>query len=144
MRGMRPAAARLCAAVATLMLVLPVSPAAGQTPDCFGEEPTIVGTDGGETLAGTSGRDVIQALGGNDAVYGGGGNDWLRSHEGRDRLNGGPGTDVATFDQRDVPLRADLAAQKGVIGGRAFPLRKAETAALSLHGATTEVNRSSP
>ncbi len=59
---------------------------------CFGEEATIVGTDGADRIKGTAGRDVIVGLGGNDRISGLGApfegyqRDWLCGNEGSDTI----------------------------------------------------------
>lgn len=76
---------------------------------CFGQRPTIVGTDGRDKIEGTSGPDVIVALRGADYVRGRGGDDliclgrggkdntakseWARGGRGDDRISGGRGSD---------------------------------------------------
>ena len=91
-----------------------VSASRGTTPECMGEEATIVGTSATETLRGTEGVDVIVGGGSSgtrgDKVYGLGGNDVIcvtieavytrvRGGDGDDqvrgtgRMYGGPGDD---------------------------------------------------
>jgi Ca2+-binding RTX toxin-like protein len=76
---------------------------------CFGQVPTIVGTDGDDTLTGRADvRDVIYGGGGNDSISGGDfyddgtvpdllcggpGNDRLVGARGDDKLSGGGGDD---------------------------------------------------
>lgn len=84
-------------AAAVLLVSLSVSTqaVAGATPtDCLGHNPTIVGTNAGETLTGTAGNDVILALGGRDLIAGNGGNDVICAGGGNDVLSGGPGGDI--------------------------------------------------
>jgi dipeptidyl aminopeptidase/acylaminoacyl peptidase len=61
---------------------------------CFGQNPTIVGSYGGDTIVGTSGPDVIVSLGDKDTIKGGKGADVLCGNYGEDRIFGGPGNDV--------------------------------------------------
>ncbi len=61
---------------------------------CFGEEATIVGTDGRDHIRGTRGRDVIVGLGGNDVIRGLGGDDLICGNEGHDRIWGQAGNDM--------------------------------------------------
>lgn len=95
-------AARVGSAIGALILILPAPPAHAAVPDCFGREPTIVGTADDDYLEGTSGHDVIQALAGNDYIEGYGGNDLICGHtgdddvagiHGHDKLSGGKGDD---------------------------------------------------
>jgi hypothetical protein len=74
--------------------------AGAQEPEvvCFGETPTMVGTDNADTLRGTSGHDVIDAGAGNDVVRAGGGDDIICGGAGDDQLSGGPGDDKI-FDE---------------------------------------------
>jgi hypothetical protein len=57
----------------------------GGTP-CYGQRPTIVGTDRADVIEGTPGRDVIAALGGDDTVRSIGGNDLVCLGAGNDRF----------------------------------------------------------
>ena len=75
---------------------------AGKARTCFGERPTILGTQHGESISGTGGRDVIISLGGRDSinarqgkdyVCAGSGADVVHGSEGVNHLNGGPGDD---------------------------------------------------
>ena len=87
---------------------------------CFGEVPTITGTNpAGETLNGTPGDDVIVGLGGNDVIDGkggndkicaGGGNDTIIGGAGNDQLDGGAGND--TFDEGPALNGSDV-----IVGG---------------------------
>jgi parallel beta-helix repeat protein len=63
------------------------------TARCMGLNPTIPGTDRGETLRGTPRRDVFQAGGGNDRILGRGGNDVICAGSGADVVSGGGGAD---------------------------------------------------
>jgi Ca2+-binding RTX toxin-like protein len=59
-------------------LLLSLMPAANAgTEQCFGREPTIVGTEGEDELDGTPGSDVIVGLGGPDRIYGLEGKDFI-------------------------------------------------------------------
>jgi YVTN family beta-propeller protein len=53
---------------------------------CFGQVPTIHGTEGPDHLRGTEGRDVIHGLGGNDRIEGLGGDDLICGGDGDDEL----------------------------------------------------------
>jgi YVTN family beta-propeller protein len=55
---------------------------------CFGQVPTIIGTNGPDNLIGTEGPDVIHGLGGNDRIEGRGGNDLICGGDGDDTLYG--------------------------------------------------------
>ncbi len=55
---------------------------------CFGEVPTIVGTNGRDEIRGTNGIDVILAKGGNDFVNSDRGADLICGGRGRDNLLG--------------------------------------------------------
>ena len=94
---------------------------------CFGQPPTIVGTEGDDVLRGTEGADVISGLGGTDIIDGLGGADllcgddnplvirlpqqefdpeWpfpevLRGGDGNDRIDGGLGFDSIKGGQGD-------------------------------------------
>ena len=74
MRSIRCFLVTVVVAAASLPIVAPSAAAATA---CFGEKPTIVGTNRDDRLRGTAGRDVIQALDGNDQIRGLGGNDLL-------------------------------------------------------------------
>lgn len=69
---------------------------ASNTPRCFGQEATIVGTPGPDVLRGTGAADVIFAGGGNDKIFAGGGNDIVCGGEGSDQIWGGAGADRIT------------------------------------------------
>lgn len=95
--------ARVCSAMGALMLVLPATPAHAAVPDCFGKEPTIVGTEDADFLEGTGEADVIQALAGDDTIYGYAQNDLLCGDVGddeiygvigHDKMSGGAGNDT--------------------------------------------------
>ena len=66
---------------------------AAETPTCFGQKATIVGSSGSNRIHGTSGKDVIVAGGGNDKVFAGTGDDLVCGGWGADRLHGGGGRD---------------------------------------------------
>jgi Ca2+-binding RTX toxin-like protein len=66
---------------------------AAETPSCFRQTATIVGTSGPDNLVGGNGSDVIVGLGGNDFIAGRGGND---------RICGGAGNDSSDFPSGDV------------------------------------------
>ena len=53
---------------------------------CFGREPTIVGTEGRDKLEGTQGSDVIVGLGDTDKIYGFGGDDFICAGSGERQL----------------------------------------------------------
>lgn len=108
---MRATTARVLAVVATTAAlgVGLVTPAAAQSPGCFGRTVTIAGTAGSDTLRSRSGRvDVIDGRGGDDLVYadegdfvcGGSGDDILYgandndSGPGNVTMSGGDGADV--------------------------------------------------
>ena len=61
--------------------------------NCFGREPTWIGTAGPDTYHGNAGTDVLSGVGGNDALYGEGGNDFICGGEGNDTITGGRGND---------------------------------------------------
>ncbi|MGA7396472.1 MAG: calcium-binding protein [Solirubrobacterales bacterium] len=63
------------------------------SPRCFGEVPTIVGTDGDDFLTGTTGKDVIWAGPGDDTVHGERGNDLICGGTGTDLVDGGRNND---------------------------------------------------
>jgi Ca2+-binding RTX toxin-like protein len=78
--------------------IVPAS--AQETPTCFGEPATMVGTPGNDYLHGTVDKDVIVGLEGNDILLGlasddlmcgGDGNDSLIGYDGNDREDGGAG-----------------------------------------------------
>ncbi len=81
------------AASVALLLTAMATPVAAAKPKCFGQEATIVGTNGDDILKGTPGRDVIVAMGGNDIVAGRAGNDFICGGPGNDRLAGQSGWD---------------------------------------------------
>ena len=60
---------------------------------CYGQNATIVGTNGDDTIYGTEGDDVIVGLKGNDVIYGLGGNDKICGGPGSDTIFGGLGDD---------------------------------------------------
>ena len=83
----------------------PTAPAVGksQSPTCFDQQATRVGTRRDDVIRGTRGRDVIVALGGDDKVQGfegndlicaGAGADTVDSHYGDDLVDGGAGPDT--------------------------------------------------
>lgn len=113
--------AGLCSVVTAVALVATPLPANAGVPDCFGEEPTIVGTEGDDYLEGTSGHDVIQALGGNDYVEAYGGNDLVCGHTGNDdvagitghdKLSGGKGDDFLNPGSGNDVLRGGDGADR--------------------------------
>jgi Tol biopolymer transport system component len=99
-----------------------------RAPACFGEAPTIVGTEQADMLKGTDGDDVIVGLGGDDTIDGGDGVDAICGGEGNDSigaegliavLSGGPGDDsllggncicVAAYDEAPGGVKVDLGA----------------------------------
>ena len=76
---------------------------------CFGQNPTIVGSYGGDTIMGTPGPDIIVGLSGNDTIKGGNGADVLCGNYDQDRIFGGPGNDVLIGG----PDRDELYGQDG-------------------------------
>lgn len=74
------------------------APAAKAGATCFGEPPTIEGTNGSDTINGTSKRDVIFAYGGRDLVRARGGNDVVCGAGANDRILGGTGKDLLSGD----------------------------------------------
>lgn len=97
----------------SLMLTVLTAPGAlagPETLECFGEEPTIIGTPGDDVLTGREDTaDVIMGLGGDDVIAGsedinastapgdrlcgGSGGDRIRGAVGEDRIQGGSGRD---------------------------------------------------
>jgi len=67
---------------------------AGAQEKCFGQSPTIAGTEGDDNINGGNGADVIVGLGGNDTINGGNGDDIICGGDGDDILNGGNGDDT--------------------------------------------------
>ncbi len=61
---------------------------------CFGELPTIMGTEGDDVIVGTSGPDVIMALGGDDVILGLEGDDLICAGDGNDGVIAGDGDDL--------------------------------------------------
>jgi hypothetical protein len=114
-----------------VLLLLPSAPAALAQSEtlCFGEEPTIVGTDRGDVLRGTSVRDVILGLGGDDTVLGGRGNDVLCGDAGDDRLVGGSGDDTLQGDTSSF-------GEDVLIGGRGHDRLFGQLGDDVLHGGT--------
>jgi hypothetical protein len=77
-------------------------PNSADTMNCFGVQPTILGTEGDDTLRGTGHDDIISGLAGNDKIFGSGGNDMIcggpgadiiHTDDGNDRAFGGRGND---------------------------------------------------
>jgi Ca2+-binding RTX toxin-like protein len=60
---------------------------------CFGDAPTLLGTDGDDTLVGTVDDDVIIGLAGSDVILGGTGNDRICAGTGSDGIAGEAGAD---------------------------------------------------
>src|SRR3712207_1271943 len=60
---------------------------------CFGQEATVLGTDGADVLTGTDGADVFVAGSGRDQVFGLGGADLVCAGDGADVVEGGSGAD---------------------------------------------------
>jgi len=100
-----------------LIVAIPRLPAHAQTPKCFGQAATLVGTQGGDKLEGTSGPDVIVGLGGNDSIHGQEGDDLIclggnkggseergYGDEGDDKINGGAGRDFLDGGPEDDRL----------------------------------------
>jgi Ca2+-binding RTX toxin-like protein len=106
----------------------------------------IVGTNGADRIVGTAKPDRIKARGGNDRVKGRAGGDRLKGSRGKDRIkgargkdrllggkgrdrlnavddrkdrriNGGPGRDVCTIDQADLPLVQNCQSARVKAGG---------------------------
>ena len=76
-------------------------------PQCFGQNPTIVGTSGDDTIEGTDGRDVISGLGGDDAIYGYGGDDLICGNDGNDSIIGYAGDEYISGGAGDDWLDGD-------------------------------------
>ncbi|MGH2755563.1 MAG: calcium-binding protein [Actinomycetota bacterium] len=76
-----------------LVLMSLAVPASGQEAACWGQEPTIIGTDGADEIVGTGRRDVIAALAGRDVIRGLDGDDLLCGGIGLDKIYGGDGDD---------------------------------------------------
>jgi Ca2+-binding RTX toxin-like protein len=111
---------RILAVIGSSLVVVATAAAPGHagmshpadTPTCFGQPATIVGTEGNDSLLGGPGVDVIVGLGGadrikgrggndlicggagNDFIYGGGGNDQIDAGDDGGPIHGGPGKDV--------------------------------------------------
>lgn len=112
--------AMLVAALAAVLLVLPVAAAGassggirGNFPGCANVAATIVGTSGNDFISGTHGPDVIFAGDGNDVVHGNGGsdricggngNDSIYGDNGNDKAWGGPGHDQLIGNSKDDVL----------------------------------------
>jgi hypothetical protein len=106
----------------------------------------MVGTNGADRIVGTKQADRINARGGNDRIKGRAGGDRLKGSRGKDRIkgargkdrlsggkgadrlnavddrkdravNGGPGNDVCTIDQADLPRLKDCEKAKVKNGG---------------------------
>ena len=82
-----------CVLMLTAVALVPSQ--AGVIGDCFGRDPTIVGTPGEDELNGTPRTDVIVGLGENDRIYGLGAKDFICGGKGHDWSYGGPGGDRA-------------------------------------------------
>lgn len=80
----------------TVFGVLVPSPSSAGGTTCFGEQATIVGTNGPDSLEGTSGHDVIVGLAGIDFLYGFGTGDSLCGGADADFVHGGLGSDKVT------------------------------------------------
>jgi Ca2+-binding RTX toxin-like protein len=112
------------------VFLLPGSVSAQQkeTPICFGQPATIVGTDdfhetirgtiGDDVITGGRGRDIIIGLAGNDRICGGPGQDSLRGNIGNDFLAGDQGDDSLTGHTGDDVLRGGREGNDTVV----FPL----------------------
>jgi Ca2+-binding RTX toxin-like protein len=61
---------------------------------CFGQVPTLIGSNAADALIGTTHRDVIVGLAGNDYIGARSGNDLVCSGSGNDKVLGGYGNDV--------------------------------------------------
>ncbi|HWS34256.1 MAG TPA: calcium-binding protein [Actinoplanes sp.] len=73
----------------------------------------LAGGEGDDTLYGLGGDDNLSGDEGNDKLYGGAGNDDLTGGFGNDLMAGGAGVDAVRYDDRLVPVRADLDGQSG-------------------------------
>jgi len=91
----------------------------------FGNQVTILGTNGPDRIVGTSerdvingrsGKDVIVGLGGDDLICGGRGDDLIKGGRGDDRVKGSLGDDVIRGNLGDDWLRG--ARGDDVISGR--------------------------
>ena len=72
------------------LALVPASQAVGEgIPQCFGRDPTIVGTGDRDRIEGTAGSDVIVGGAGGDRIYGYGGRDYICGNGGYDLINGG-------------------------------------------------------
>jgi Ca2+-binding RTX toxin-like protein len=120
----------------------------------------IVGTNGADHLVGTARADRINARGGNDRVNGRGGGDRVRGSRGKDRIkgargkdrllagknadrlnavdgkvdravNGGPGKDVCTIDQVDLPRLRNCEEAVVKNGGQGGGLRVTSASGLT-------------
>lgn len=115
----------IAACVASTALIAPVSSAGGESLECFGKSPTIVGTPGDDVLIGREDTaDVIMGLGGNDQIQGsedlnastapsdrlcgGSGSDQIEGGVGEDRIQGGAG-----HDDVDGSYNYDIITQGG-------------------------------
>ncbi|HSQ38227.1 MAG TPA: PKD domain-containing protein, partial [Acidimicrobiia bacterium] len=95
-------------------------------PQCYGMNPTIVGTAGADALNGTAGDDVIAGLGGNDTINGlegndricgGDGDDTLTGGLGNDLIDGGAGADTAAYDTAPSAVTVSLGTTPGTATG---------------------------
>jgi hypothetical protein len=68
---------------------------------CDGKQPTIIGTEAGETIIGTTNPDVIDAGGGSDMISGLGGADVICGGDGADTIAGGNGNDALIGGAQD-------------------------------------------
>ena len=73
----------------------------------------LSGGPGRDVLVGDSSRQELYGGGGNDRLFGRGGNDVLfgdgsANRRGDDLLDGGPGLDIAGWDERSDGIRADI------------------------------------
>jgi Ca2+-binding RTX toxin-like protein len=90
----------VCLALGASLLAVPAN---AQEERCWGETPTIVGTDDPEEIVGTERRDVIVGRGGRDRIQGLGGDDLICGGDALDRIRGGDGNDHID-GERDVDL----------------------------------------
>ena len=89
------------------------------------DEPTLRGTEAGNTLRGTSEDDIIFGLAGDDRLFGKGGNDVLRGHSGEDVLVGQAGRDILIGGADDDVFKfASVAHSRASSGDRRDPRRR--------------------
>ena len=93
----------------------------------------LLGGKGGDRLNGSRGKDRIKGAKGKDRLAGGKGADRLNAVDGRrDRVvNGGPGKDVCTIDQVDLPVLKNCEKAKVKNGGQGSGLRVTSASGLT-------------